>query len=162
MMICMSQVVVAHTFDSSTWEAEAGRFLSSRPAWSTEWVPGQPGLHRETLSRKKPKRKKKDDMYGSICIYVSPWSHLVVLLNSYGDSIQPCPVSILLLAYMQFDQHHFLKMLSFSSVYFWILSKIKCPKICGFISRTSIWFHGSICLFLMPISCGFYYYSSVE
>jgi hypothetical protein len=28
--------VVAHAFNSSTWEAEAGRFLSSRPAWSTE------------------------------------------------------------------------------------------------------------------------------
>jgi hypothetical protein len=27
------------------WEAEAGRFLSLRPAWSTERVPGQPGLH---------------------------------------------------------------------------------------------------------------------
>ena len=39
-------------FYPSTWEAEAGRFLSSRPAWSTEWVPGQPGLHRETLSQK--------------------------------------------------------------------------------------------------------------
>jgi hypothetical protein len=30
------RVVVAHTFDPSTWEAEAGGFLSSRPAWSTE------------------------------------------------------------------------------------------------------------------------------
>jgi hypothetical protein len=28
--------VVAHTFNSSTWEAEAGKFLSSRPVWSTE------------------------------------------------------------------------------------------------------------------------------
>jgi hypothetical protein len=28
--------VVAHAFNSSTWEAEAGGFLSSRPAWSTE------------------------------------------------------------------------------------------------------------------------------
>jgi hypothetical protein len=28
--------VVAHAFNPSTWEAEAGRFLSSRPAWSTE------------------------------------------------------------------------------------------------------------------------------
>ena len=46
----ISQVVVAHTFDLSTWEAEAGRSLSLRPAWSTERVPGQPGLHRETLS----------------------------------------------------------------------------------------------------------------
>jgi hypothetical protein len=44
--------LVAHTFNPSTQEAEAGGFLSSRPAWSTEWVPGQPGLHRETLSGK--------------------------------------------------------------------------------------------------------------
>jgi hypothetical protein len=29
-------MVVAHTFNPSTREAEAGGFLSSRPAWSTE------------------------------------------------------------------------------------------------------------------------------
>jgi hypothetical protein len=45
--------VVAHAFNPSTWEAKAGRFLNSRSAWSTEWVPGQSGLHREILSRKK-------------------------------------------------------------------------------------------------------------
>jgi hypothetical protein len=28
--------VVAHAFNPSTWEAEAGEFLSSSPAWSTE------------------------------------------------------------------------------------------------------------------------------
>ena len=28
--------VEAHAFNPSTWEAEEGRFLSSRPAWSTE------------------------------------------------------------------------------------------------------------------------------
>jgi hypothetical protein len=28
--------VVAHAFSPSTWEAEAGGFLSSRPAWSTK------------------------------------------------------------------------------------------------------------------------------
>jgi hypothetical protein len=27
--------VVAHAFNPSTWEAEAGEFLSLRPAWST-------------------------------------------------------------------------------------------------------------------------------
>jgi large subunit ribosomal protein L23Ae len=27
--------VVVHAFNPSTWEAETGRFLSSRPAWST-------------------------------------------------------------------------------------------------------------------------------
>lgn len=38
---------------SSTQEAEAG----TTPAWSTKYVPGQSGLHRETLSSK-AKRKK--------------------------------------------------------------------------------------------------------
>jgi hypothetical protein len=45
-----------HAFNPSTQEAEAGRFLSSRPAWSTKLVPGQPELYKETLS---PKTKKK-------------------------------------------------------------------------------------------------------
>jgi hypothetical protein len=31
-----SQAVVAHAFSPSTWEAEAGGFLGSRPAWSTD------------------------------------------------------------------------------------------------------------------------------
>jgi major histocompatibility complex class I len=29
-------VVAAHAFNPSTWEAEAGGFLSLRPAWSTK------------------------------------------------------------------------------------------------------------------------------
>ena len=53
----LSRAVVAHTFNPSTWEAEAGEFLSSRPAWSTKWVPGQPGLYRETLSPKTKQTK---------------------------------------------------------------------------------------------------------
>jgi hypothetical protein len=48
-----------HAFSPSTWEAEAGGFLSLRPAWSTKCAPGQPGLHRETLSQKKNKKKQK-------------------------------------------------------------------------------------------------------
>jgi hypothetical protein len=31
-----SRAVVAHAFNPSTWEAEEGVFLSSRPAWSTK------------------------------------------------------------------------------------------------------------------------------
>ena len=31
----LHQVIVAHTFNPSTWEAEAGKYLSLRPAWST-------------------------------------------------------------------------------------------------------------------------------
>jgi hypothetical protein len=56
----IGQAVVAHAFNPRTWEAEAGTFLSSRPAWFTEWVSGQPGLHRETLPRiKKHKQQQK-------------------------------------------------------------------------------------------------------
>jgi hypothetical protein len=51
--------VVAQAFNPSTWEAEANGFLSSRPAWSAEWVPGQPGLYRESLSQKTKKKKKR-------------------------------------------------------------------------------------------------------
>jgi hypothetical protein len=50
--------VVAHNFIPSTWEAEGGEFLSSRPAWSSKWVPGQPELHRETLSGKTKNKKQ--------------------------------------------------------------------------------------------------------
>jgi hypothetical protein len=42
--------VVAHALTPSTEEAEAGRFLSLRSAWSTKQVPKQSGLHREILS----------------------------------------------------------------------------------------------------------------
>ena len=41
--------MVAHAFNHSAWEAEASRPLSSRPAWSIQQVPGQPGLHKEML-----------------------------------------------------------------------------------------------------------------
>jgi hypothetical protein len=39
--------VLMHTFNLSTWEAEAGESLSSRPTWSTDRVLGQPSLGRE-------------------------------------------------------------------------------------------------------------------
>jgi hypothetical protein len=61
-----SRAVVAHAFNPSTREAEAGGSLSSRPAWSTEWVPGQPGTHRGTTQRnpvskiKKKERERKE------------------------------------------------------------------------------------------------------
>jgi hypothetical protein len=33
---CLCPFIVAHTFNPSTWEAEAGRALSLRPAWFIE------------------------------------------------------------------------------------------------------------------------------
>jgi hypothetical protein len=53
--------MVAHTLNPSILEAEAGRFLSSRPAWSTKWIPGQPGLYRETLSQNKTRQDKNNN-----------------------------------------------------------------------------------------------------
>jgi hypothetical protein len=50
---------VAHTFNHTTQEAEAGGSLSSRPAWYTNQAPGQPGLHRKTLSSKTKQTNKK-------------------------------------------------------------------------------------------------------
>jgi len=38
-----------------------GESLSSRPAWSTEYVPRKPGLHRETLSWKKKEEEEKEE-----------------------------------------------------------------------------------------------------
>ena len=38
--------------------------MSSRPAWSTEQVPGQSGLHRETLSQKVNKKPPLDQSVG--------------------------------------------------------------------------------------------------
>ena len=49
-----------NTFNPSSRELETGRFLSLWPAWSTKWVPGQPGLYRETLSQKTKQNKQKN------------------------------------------------------------------------------------------------------
>jgi hypothetical protein len=37
------------------WISEAGGFLDFFVAWSTKGIPGQPGLQRETLSKKQNK-----------------------------------------------------------------------------------------------------------
>jgi hypothetical protein len=59
--------VVAHTFNPSTWEAE-GRRISEFEASLVYRVPGQPGLHRETLSRKTKKKKKKKNLKRPSCL----------------------------------------------------------------------------------------------
>ena len=49
--------VVAHAFYPSTWEAEAGKFLSSRPPVRQSEFQDSQG-YRETLSRNKTKQNK--------------------------------------------------------------------------------------------------------
>ena len=84
--------MVVHACNPSTGEAEAGGFLSSRPAWSTEWVPGQPGLDRETLSQKTEEREKEREKNkqkrGMITIVI------LKELNSYNIDTQKWVVFI--------------------------------------------------------------------
>jgi hypothetical protein len=52
---------VAHALNPSTWEAEAGRSLSSRPAWSglqSEFQDSQGYTEKPCLGKKKKKRKE--------------------------------------------------------------------------------------------------------
>jgi hypothetical protein len=69
-------VMVVHSFIPSIQEQRQAD-LYSRPAWSTEWVPRQPGLHRETLScktttKQKQNRKEKEWLdirtYNILCL----------------------------------------------------------------------------------------------
>jgi hypothetical protein len=46
-------------FNPSTWQAEAGRFLSSRPAWSTARA-----IQRNPVSKTKTKTKNKNIIDG--------------------------------------------------------------------------------------------------
>jgi hypothetical protein len=57
-----SRSVVAHVFNPSTWEVEAGGFLSLRLAWSTEWLPSSGiarAAHRNPVSKTKNKKTKQ-------------------------------------------------------------------------------------------------------
>jgi hypothetical protein len=68
--------------------------VSSRPAWSTEWVPGQPGLYSETLSQtnkqtnKQPKqnKSKRTGRYRFCCM---AWMTTGMICNS-GCIPEPC------------------------------------------------------------------------
>jgi hypothetical protein len=46
--------VVAHAFNLSPWEAEAGGFLSLRPAWSTESSRTARAMQRDLVSTPPP------------------------------------------------------------------------------------------------------------
>jgi hypothetical protein len=55
----LCQAVVAHAFNPNTWEAEAGGFLSLRPAWCTEQVLGLPGQHRGKKTKKQQQQQQQ-------------------------------------------------------------------------------------------------------
>jgi hypothetical protein len=89
--------LVGHTFKPSTLEAEAGGSLSPRPAWSTEWVPGQPGLHKETLSQKTKKQTNMQIPHQSpVWSFSVVFSFRVPYISTFssGDcKLKPCQIS---------------------------------------------------------------------
>jgi hypothetical protein len=80
----MGQAVVAHAFSPSTWEAEAGRSLSSRPAWSTERVQDIQGYteklclipHPPPPQKKEKKEKEKKIPFRLACSCIL-WRHFL-------------------------------------------------------------------------------------
>jgi hypothetical protein len=88
--------VVVHAFNPSTWEAEAGGFLSSRPAWSTEWVPGQPGLQQRNPAskRKNNNNNKQTKKNFRSCSQGSGWRihspECYSRTHDPGDSLPDC------------------------------------------------------------------------
>jgi hypothetical protein len=86
--IIKGRAMVAHAFNPSTSEAGAGRFLSSRLAWSIERVLGQPGLHRETLSQKKKKIRKEGSTFQSpLRLSLGVFLSLLMAKESTGNGI---------------------------------------------------------------------------
>lgn len=51
--------MLTHTFNPSTHEAEADKSMSLKPAWFTEHVSGQPGLHTQHTQNLSQKKKRK-------------------------------------------------------------------------------------------------------
>ena len=74
--------MVVHAYNPSTWEAEGGE-LSSRPAWSTKWVPGKPGLYRENLSQNKQTNKQNQAriLFMAKCLDQVNWSSLKQMIG---------------------------------------------------------------------------------
>jgi hypothetical protein len=58
---------VAHAFNPSPWEAEAGGFLSSSPAWSTESQNSQGYTEKSCL--KKTRKKKRVERISLVVVY---------------------------------------------------------------------------------------------
>jgi hypothetical protein len=63
MFLVQKPDVMMHTLNPGIWEAEAGGFLSSRPAWSTERVPGQQGYTEKPCLGNKQTNKQTKNTY---------------------------------------------------------------------------------------------------
>ena len=82
---------MAHAFNPRTWEAEAGEFLSSRPAWSTELVSSRTARATQRNPVLKNQKKRKKIIYGNkapffpvpcfLSFHVNPFHFLALILS---------------------------------------------------------------------------------
>jgi hypothetical protein len=89
----VGQALVMHAFYPSAWEAEADRALCLRPAWSTQWAPGQPELHSEILSLKKKKGKERKGRKRKQCIHTGQGFLLTDWLTALESWCPACLIS---------------------------------------------------------------------
>jgi hypothetical protein len=79
--------MVAHAFNPSTWEAEAGGFLSSRPlykvsSWTARAIQRNPISTKQNKTKQNKKQKtknKKQKTKKENCLVNSPWCSKKVL-----------------------------------------------------------------------------------
>jgi hypothetical protein len=88
-MVWVQFISKTHAETHSPLESQVFGFLSSRPAWSIERVPGQSGLYRKTLSRKKKKKKKTKKIKGSQQVYTDNSQFDPVLLCVPSSTMMP-------------------------------------------------------------------------
>ena len=80
-----SLAVVELAFNPNTWEAEAGRFLSSRPAWSTEFQDSQDYTEKPCLEKKQIQKTKKRKIKKNIYfLFINVQSHIGVSCHVVG------------------------------------------------------------------------------
>lgn len=81
----LGYAVVAQPFNPSIWEGEASGSVSWRPSWHTDWVPQQPGLHREALPWKTKQKSSPNSLrtlsLAGQTVYLSPFGFIVIILN---------------------------------------------------------------------------------
>lgn len=98
-----SVALVAHAFDPNTQEAEAHGLLSLRPNWSTERIPREIGLHRESLSHEiKMKPTENKTRMGDWCL-IGLWetpdswittNYLPIIADHSGNWIMKLPLQL--------------------------------------------------------------------
>jgi hypothetical protein len=80
--------VVAHAFNPSTWETEAGKFLSSRPAWSAD---SQSYTEKPCLEKTKQTNKQTkvlDTFHTKMCFAREVGHFSAILKGSYICELQ--------------------------------------------------------------------------